>query len=262
MDLAGAVRARLMFNSIGVGRLMEEKFRIIRDEAEIAELSKKTRSPLADLFFNRSSKAPSMKWLHYLDIYDRYLSPYRNLSRPLHFLEIGIADGGSFNVWRPYFGERAILFGIDISPSSAVKVESLGMNCHGRVGSQADPKFLASIVEEMGGLDIVIDDGSHIAEHQLASFRTLFPLLSNGGVYICEDLHTAYWEDWQGGLRRPGTFIEVVKDIIDCLHAWYAPIDNSMSDMVLHRSIPAIHLHDSLAVIEKAVVEPPLMLIK
>ncbi|RUW30156.1 class I SAM-dependent methyltransferase [Mesorhizobium sp. M1A.F.Ca.IN.020.06.1.1] len=201
-----------------------------------------------------------MKWLHYLDIYDRYLSAYRDL--PVRFLEIGVADGGSFNVWRPYFGDRAVLYGIDISDSSIDKVNALGIGCHGRVGSQADPEFLASVVSEMGGLDIVVDDGSHIAEHQLASFRTLFPLLSDGGLYICEDLHTSYWDDWQGGLRRPGTFIEVVKDIIDCLHKWYYPIDNAMVDMDLHTKVPAVHVHDSMVVIEKAKVDPPVMLIK
>lgn len=201
-----------------------------------------------------------MKWHHYLDVYDRYLSAYRGKAN-LRFMEIGIADGGSFNIWRPYFGQAAILYGVDIVPSCREKVEALGLDCQARIGSQADPEFLRSVVKEMGGLDIVIDDGSHVAEHQLTSFRTLFPLLSEGGLYICEDLHTAYWADWQGGLRRPGTFIEVVKDIVDCLHSWYGPVDNAMADMDLHRSIPAIHVHDSMVVIEKAKVDPPSLII-
>ena len=165
-------------------------------------------------------------------------------------------------MWREYFGSRATLFGIDIIPESAEKVEALGIGCRARVGSQADPRFLSSVISEMGGVDVVIDDGSHIAEHQLASFRTLFPLLSNGGVYICEDLHTAYWEDWQGGYKRSGTFIEVVKDMIDSIHRWYYPVENSMSDMQLHRHVPGIHVHDSMVVIEKSDVAPPVMLIR
>jgi len=91
----------------------------------------------------------------------------------------------------------------------------MGINCHARIGSQADPEFLASVVAEM---DIVIDDGSHVASHQLASFKALFPALSFGGVYICEDLHTAYWQDWDGGYKRHGTFVETIKDMIDNLH--------------------------------------------
>jgi cephalosporin hydroxylase len=238
---------------------MSDTFKQVRDRAEIASLAKESTSPLAQMYFDRSG-AVSMKWHHYLDIYDRYLSAYRN-NVSLRFLEIGIADGGSFNIWRQYFGLDSILYGIDIVPECREKIEALGLDCHARIGSQNDPDFLRSVVMEMGGIDIVIDDGSHIAEHQLTTFRTLFPLISEGGLYICEDLHCAYWEDWQGGLRRPGTFIEVVKDMIDCLHVWYGPVDNAMSDMNLHRSIKAIHVHDSMVVIEKGNVHAPAMII-
>jgi hypothetical protein len=240
---------------------MGDTFRKTDDPLEISELAARSKSELAAIYFNRSAARVSMKWHHYLDTYDRYLSRYRD--KQPRFLEIGIADGGSFNLWRPYFGSAATLFGIDIKPGSVAKVEALGLDCHARVGSQADPEFLRSVVDEMGGVDIVIDDGSHVAEHQVASFRTLFPLLNDGGVYICEDLHTAYWGgEWHGGLKQPGTFIELTKDIIDSLHQWYAPVANDLSDMNLHRSIPAIHIHDSMVVIEKAKVEPPILIIK
>ncbi|WP_340036475.1 class I SAM-dependent methyltransferase [Aminobacter sp. Piv2-1] len=236
-------------------------FRTTSDPREIAQLAQASKSQLAELFFSKRDSV-SLKWHHYLDVYDRYLSPYRTREQPLRFLEIGIAEGGSFQIWRSYFGPEAILFGIDIDAESASNLNTLGINCCGRAGDQADPVFLRRVVEEMGGLDIVIDDGSHVAEHQIATFRTLFPLLSNGGMYLCEDLHTAYWGgQWQGGLKKPGTFIEVTKDIIDCLHSWYAPIANDLSDMELHRSVPAIHIHDSLVVIEKAHVDAPVMII-
>jgi hypothetical protein len=54
---------------------------------------------------------------------------------------------------------------------------------------QADSGALLRIVEqEFGGtLDMVIDDASHLYEPTLASFQTLFPLLSVGGLYIIED---------------------------------------------------------------------------
>ncbi|HET7375323.1 MAG TPA: hypothetical protein VFK30_01370, partial [Anaerolineae bacterium] len=38
-------------------------------------------------------------------------------------------------------------------------------------------------------LDIVIDDGSHLADHQIVSFEELLPHLRAGGVYCCEDIH-------------------------------------------------------------------------
>jgi hypothetical protein len=247
-----------------------EQFRVTSDLDEIELIKQQNHGPLADIYFSRDGQK-SMKWLHYLDLYDRYLSAYRTgeglrsklgTAGPLRVLEIGVADGGSFDVWRRYFGPEAVIFGIDIIPECRERVAAMGINCHARIGSQADPEFLLSVVEEMGGIDIVIDDGSHIAEHQLASFRTLFPLVSNGGLYICEDLHTAYWPDWQGGHKRPGTFIEVVKDMIDAMHKWYWPLENDLSDMNLHRHITGVHLHDSMVVVEKNAVSSPLMIIK
>ena len=47
-----------------------------------------------------------------------------------------------------------------------------------RIGSQADPAFLNSVVAEMGGIDVLIDDGGHMASHQRASFDFLFPRLT------------------------------------------------------------------------------------
>lgn len=238
---------------------MSTNFMTVKDPEEISKLQGRTRSKLAKMFFARSG-AISKKWLHYLDIYDRYLSSYRG--KAIKFLEIGIADGGSFNVWRPYLGDNATIYGIDILPECRARVDALNLNCHARIGSQNDPKFLQEVIAEMGGLDIVLDDGSHIAEHQLTSFRTLFPLLAEGGLYICEDLHTSYWRDWQGGFRKSGTFIESIKNMCDSIHAWYGPTPNQFSEMKLHEQIHGIHLHDSIVVIEKARVSPPIMLIK
>jgi len=40
-----------------------------------------------------------------------------------------------------------------------------------------------------GGLDVIIDDGSHASHHQQISLGVLFSLLNPGGIYIIEDLH-------------------------------------------------------------------------
>ena len=46
------------------------------------------------------------------------------------------------------------------------------------IGSQADAAFLESVVAEMGGLDVVLDDGSHRMEHIKASFDGAVPATS------------------------------------------------------------------------------------
>ena len=81
---------------------------------------------------------------------------------------------------------------------------------------------MRSVVTEMGGLDIVLDDGSHRVSHQRASFEVLFPLLSQNALYVVEDMHTNYWRGaCEGGWRRRSTFLEQMKDLIDDLHGWW-----------------------------------------
>ena len=102
----------------------------------------------------------------------------------------------------------------------------------------------------MGGVDIVLDDGSHVASHQRISFDVLFKLLSEGGLYMVEDLHTSYWRGhYEGGWRRRGTFIELAKRLVDDLHA---PYHGRPEYPVARGMVTGVHFHDSLAVIEKA----------
>ena len=175
--------------------------------------------PLEQMFYDSDGRGVT-KWTHYLPFYDRVFAPYRalNAERPLRMLEIGVFQGGSLDLWRRYFGPEAILFGVDIDPACAARVTPPNQV---RIGSQDDPAFLASVVDEMGGLDVVLDDGSHFGRHQRASFRALWPRLAPGGVYLIEDLHTSYWGGFEGALRRPGTGIEMVKELIDDMHGWY-----------------------------------------
>ena len=168
----------------------------------------------------------------------------------MRFLEIGVFKGGSLEVWRDYLGPRATIFGIDIDPDCAAYVDAPNQV---RIGSQADPKFLREIVAAMGGVDVVLDDGSHVARHQTISFATLFPLLSDGGLYMIEDTHTSYWPGWFfGGLKRKGTAVELIKETIDDMHRWY-----HWQKRPSHGPVRAVHAYDSVAVIEKQATPPP-----
>ena len=111
------------------------------------------------------------KWHHYLPIYEKYFSPYRDVAPK--FLEIGVSKGGSLALWRKYFGSKATIFGIDRD----LACQALdGESGQVRIGSQDDPDFLKNVVSEMGGVDIILDDGSHISKHIRASLEILFPL--------------------------------------------------------------------------------------
>lgn len=212
----------------------------------------RSTSDLGRMFFDHKGRI-AHKWADNLDIYDRYFAPFRNSD--VIMLEIGVSLGGSLELWRRYFGDKATIFGIDIDPACASRFDRPNQV---RIGSQADPVFLRSVVKEMGAPDIILDDGSHVANHQMASFRTLWPLLKPGGLYAIEDMHTAYWPgEFEGGFRRPGTAIEMVKQILDDMHGWY---HEKPTDLVARDEVVGIHAHESIVFIEKAPKERPVSL--
>jgi len=51
-----------------------------------------------------------------------------------------------------------------------------------RIGPKGDAEFLAEVADEMDGIDVVPDDGSHRMEDIAASLRVLFPFLEERGV--------------------------------------------------------------------------------
>lgn len=183
------------------------------------------------------------KWLHYLPLYDRYLAKYRGTD--VKMLEIGVYKGGSLHLWREYLGPKATIFGIDINPDCAAVN---GIDCQVRIGSQADPAFLARVVAEMGGVDIVLDDGSHVGRHIRASLDVLFPLLSEDGLYLIEDVHTAYSRRYDGRFSRHN-FMRLLGRLTDDMHHWYHAGGQKIAATADH--LLGLHIHDSLVVLEK-----------
>lgn len=205
---------------------------------------------LAQLFLGHDGRL-AHKWMHYFEPYQQHFGRYRGgfvgedgHLRPLRVLEVGVSHGGSLQLWRKYFGQQAVIFGIDIDKRCAAVDDS---DLEVRVGSQTDRGFLASVVDEMGGVDIIIDDGSHVGEATAVAFSVLFPLLSEGGIYVVEDLHSAYLALY--GPRRKN-FIEFSKDIIDGMHAWYY-LSPPKKATFAKTQVSAMHVYDSMVFLEK-----------
>lgn len=186
------------------------------------------------------------KWAHYLPIYDRVLKPF--VGKPITLVEIGLAKGGSIELWREFLGEQIKVIGIDNDPATLAYA---GKNVEVIIGDQGDSEFLKTVAERIGKADVVIDDGSHINSHQIQTFETLFPIIRPGGVYVCEDLHTSYWPTYGGGLGIEGTFISYFKALIDKLHTKYTAENHPLSD--LSRHVGTITVADSIVAIEKSV---------
>src|SRR5262249_23018485 len=55
-------------------------------------------------------------------------------------------------------------------------------------GDQADRSFWQRFKEDVPKLDIVVDDGGHEPDQQIATMEALLPHLRPGGVFLCEDI--------------------------------------------------------------------------
>ncbi len=241
MGRFGLVVADVKRRLSGVSRL--RKYRMTTPMAPTSDM------PDIERIFWSNTGPIVHKWLHYLPIYERYLEKYRGTD--VKMLEIGVYEGGSLHLWREYLGPRAIIYGIDIDPDCA-SVD--GVDGQVRIGSQADPEFLVRVVKEMGGVDVVLDDGSHIGRHIRASLNTLFPLLAQNGLYMIEDVHTAYSRRYDGRFSRHN-FMRLLWQMTDDMHHWYHAGGQRIAATADH--LLGLHIYDSLVVLEKGHKVPP-----
>ena len=202
-------------------------------------------------YFKNNDKNLIHKWDHYFDIYERHFKKFQN--KKINLLEIGVSKGGSLQMWKNYFGDKANIYGIDIDPLCKNLEED---NIEIFIGSQTDRTFLKEVKKRLPKLDILIDDGGHTMSQQIISYEELFDHLNDNGVYLCEDLHTSYWLKWGGGYKRKGTFIEFSKNWIDSLNAFHSRQKNYLESKFTN-SVNSIHYYDSIVILEKKLRKKP-----
>jgi predicted O-methyltransferase YrrM len=99
-------------------------------------------------------------------------------------LEIGVKGGASTAFWKQLFPSAAVVgLDIDLRPrlggDGVIYVQ----------GDQSDATHMNELAVTYGPFDLVIDDGSHVSDHQVASLRTLLGPVRAGGIYVIEDVH-------------------------------------------------------------------------
>ena len=178
---------------------------------------------------------------HYVEKYgsDKVLSEYTLVYEPAFknirnqvksFLEIGIGTqipgipstfignpnhyphykpGGSLRAWRDYF-PNAQVYGIDVGEDCKFEEERIKTF----IFSSTDLQEVNNNLRDLT-FDIIVDDGLHTAEGQMATMRNFFDRVHDGGYYIIEDCG--------GG----GDGLNVVHDLSDEFrkyadnHEWY-----------------------------------------
>jgi glycosyltransferase involved in cell wall biosynthesis len=169
---------------------------------------------LEHLYHDHGGKV-SDKWALYISEYDRLFCQLRN--REINILEIGVQNGGSLEIWARYFEKAKNLIGCDIDP-----------NCHSLtfadtriavvVGDANADETENAILSKAPVYDLIIDDGSHRSSDVIRSFLRYFPHVSDGGLFVVEDLHCSYWKEFEGGLFAPFSAMTFFKRLVDILN--------------------------------------------
>ena len=112
-------------------------------------------------------KYPSSKNISGLILlYEKYFSDFRD--KKINLLEICVDNGDSLRIWRDYF-INANICGIDINKKNFTINDTEIL-----IGDQSDYKFLQLLIDKYKNFDIIIDDGSHQANHIITSFKFMY----------------------------------------------------------------------------------------
>ncbi|HEY8789980.1 MAG TPA: hypothetical protein VIM10_12725 [Actinopolymorphaceae bacterium] len=213
-------------------------------------VKKRSARTLTEL--GREFKTDKVSIHHYTERYEHHLRHLR--SKRFTLLEVGIggyrrdgAGGASLRMWKAFF-PKAEIVGLDIEDKSFVEEPRIRTY----TGSQTDEELLARIAADADDLRVIIDDGSHRSRHIRTTFRVLFPLLADGGIYAIEDTQTSYWPEIGGSEDRhdPQTTMALVKDLVDGLN-YEEYVDEEYDPSYSDLNVKAVHAYHNLVVIEK-----------
>ena len=191
-------------------------------------------------FYDLSKKHGTDKVGHhgYHLFYPRYLDSLRD--ERFKMLEIGYQDGCSARMWKEYFPYSDV-YCMDINTGGFID------GCTVIKGDQSKCEDLLTVKETIESAKFIIDDGSHNQLDVLTSLHALWPKLAVNGIYIIEDTHTAYWQEWKGGINSPLNIVAVSSRFVHNVNLQhmkepYTPV---------MRNLRSISYYDSMIVLEK-----------
>jgi hypothetical protein len=189
----------------------------------------------------------------YTPVYAGLMSARRR--QPISLLEIGVGNfgdrpgGESLRMWAAYF-RKGRIYAIDVVDKTALSSGRIKVfQC-----SQTDRDRLGALARDIGPFDFVIDDGSHHNDHQIESFRILWPFVKDGGAYVVEDVQTSYWPSYAGGVlgtpAHSGSCMSFFKTLADSVNLAEF-VQPPPAEMGLRDDIGSIAFHHNLIVVTK-----------
>jgi len=187
------------------------------------------------LQYGQDSNTDKVTHHKYHNYYEPILKPFYDLSGSI--VEIGLGTGVSLPMWKKLF-KHAHIYGID------KEYENSGDDKYTIYkADQSNIDDLNKLKDILTNKNVffINDDGSHIPEHQLLTFNTLFPILVEGGYYIIEDIETSYWTKGECynyktyyGYKNNNSIIEIFKEVADIVNQEFIKDSTQLSNKILH----------------------------
>ncbi len=218
---------------------------------------------MSHLYSRRTKGKVSTKWSSYFNIYDFWLAGLRDDS--LNVLEIGVQNGGSLELLSQYFKNANNIVGVDINPLvNALSFEDPRIKVFSGAARE-ESTFHELYAATPDGYDLIIDDGSHHSLDTVLNFVMYFPRLKAGGLYLVEDMHCAYWDEYGGGQNNPrsaSTFFKLLADLVNMQHSRgkfsaYSIFEDFFQEVnfpkcLIDDSIYSVSFYNSMYVIQKS----------
>ena len=208
----------------------------------------------------------------YLQFYERFFRDLRE--HPVNLLEVGVFHGESVKMWSEYFQSGRII-GVDIDPVSCRYANERVLI---EIADQSNVANLVRLGVQYGPFDIIVDDGSHMWNHQITTLQYLYPFLKPGGFFVMEDIDTsfgAYVNTYKGTssisaaeyLRKMTDYLvaDVQLDISAEQDSFIRTFARATEFIAFHRRTAILRLHPSslvdtfTGVLTKWVSFPPLV---
>lgn len=185
---------------------------------------------------------------NYTHIYQSHFAPIRRSARSV--LEIGVGGETSATTTSRRPGASLCGCGRQIVGIDIHEKDVAGPRIVFERGDQSERDFLRDLVRRYGPFDLVVDDGSHIGRHIIASYSVLWEAVKPMGFYVIQDLAVAYDEGWEGGPPgKSGTAVALLKALLDDTLQRYK---QSFTPSIL-----SLHVYGEMAVLQKAPAKVP-----
>jgi hypothetical protein len=116
--------------------------------------------------------------------------------KKINFAEIGIEKNASTKMWREYFSKaRLNLFEYDKLKIQIAKKDKLKNSFYYHTDVSSSKKIKESLSKVKAKFDIIIDDSTHVFDHQINIVKNSLNFLNPNGLLIIEDISKKFSEE-------------------------------------------------------------------